>query len=137
MSRLLTRITKKTRTFKDFDLRFNRHPLTGDVTAVLDEEAVKAAVRNIVSTSRGEKKFRPVYGGDVYALLFENWDPLLATTFAMNIKDEIDKHEPRAQDVEVEMRDRSDMNALEVIVSFRVANVNEPISVTQFLYRTR
>lgn len=137
MSRLLTRITKKTRTYKDFDLRFQKHPVTGDVAAVTDDEAVKASVRNIVSFSRGEKAFQPGFGGDVYALLFENWNPLTATAFAMNIKDEILNREPRAQDVEVELTDRSDENAIEVTVYFRISNFNEPLTVTQFLYRTR
>lgn len=137
MSKLLTRITKKARVYKDFDLRFTKNPLTDDVASVLDEEAVKASVRNIVSFSRGEKSFKPAFGGDTYALLFENWNPLTMTAFAMNIKDEIAKHEPRAQDVEVEMVDRSDVNAIEITVFFRVANINEPLTVTQFLYRTR
>lgn len=137
MSRLLTRITKRTRAYKDFDLRFDRHPLTGDVAAVVDEEAVKASVRNIVSYNRGEKFFRPAFGGDIYALLFENWNPLTATAFAMNIKDQVKQHEPRAQDVEVELTDRSDQNAIEVTVFFRISNFNEPLTVTQFLYRTR
>lgn len=137
MSRLLTRITKRTRTYKDFDLRFHRHPLTGDVAAVTDDEAVKASVRNIVSSNRSEKPFKPRFGGDVYALLFENWNPLTATAFAMNIKDEILRHEPRAEDVEVELTDRTDENAIEVTVYFRISNFNEPLTVTQFLHRTR
>jgi phage baseplate assembly protein W len=138
MSRLLTRISKRTRTYKDFDLKFTMNPLTKDVAAVLDEEAVKASVRNIVLYSRNEKAFSPMFGGDVYGLLFENWNPLVANAIAMNIKDEVRANEPRARDVQVELTDRSeDMNAIMITVYFMVANVNEPLTVTEFLYRTR
>ena len=37
--------------YKDLDLNFMAHPITGDVTTKSDSEAVKRAVKNIVLTN--------------------------------------------------------------------------------------
>lgn len=137
MSKLLQRISKRTRDFKDFDLRFFTNPLTGDVASRIDEDCVKDSIRNIVLTGRHEKKFFPAFGGGAFNMLFENWNPLFVHAWAQNIKDEIRTHEPRAREVQVSILDRSDENRIEIEVEFWVANVNEPVRVTEFLYRTR
>jgi phage baseplate assembly protein W len=137
MGKLLQRISKTVRDFKDFDLRFTRNPLTNDLAARIDEDAVKDSVRNIVLTGRHEKKFFPSFGGGVYNLLFEPWNPLLSHAWATNIKDEVNAYEPRARDVVVTIKDLHEKNLLEIQVEFWAVNVNEPITVTEFLYRTR
>ena len=137
MSKLLQRIRRTVRDFKDFDLTFTKNPLTNDVAAKIDEEAVKDSIRNIVLTGRREKKFFSSFGGGAYNLLFENWDPLIANAWAKNMKDEIERYEPRARDVVVTIRDLSDRNTIEIEVEFWVVNVDQPITVSAFLYRTR
>lgn len=137
MSKLLQRITKRTRDFKDFDLRFTRNPLTGDVASRIDEDCVKDSIRNIVLTGRHEKKFFPSFGGGVFNMLFENWNPIFVHALATNITDEIRTHEPRAREPIVSIIDKGDENKIEIQVQFWVANVAEPVTVTEFLYRTR
>ena len=57
--------------YKDLDLFFTAHPITGDVATKSDSDAVRRAVRNIVLTNYYERPFKPSLGGNVRGLLFE------------------------------------------------------------------
>ena len=59
------------RAFKDINLSFKRHPVTNDVVAIRDEDAIKRSVRNIVFTILGEKPFNPTFGSVMNDALFE------------------------------------------------------------------
>ena len=59
------------RTFKDINLSFKRHPVTNDVITIRDEDAIKRSVRNIVFTILGEKPFDPNFGSVINDSLFE------------------------------------------------------------------
>ena len=45
--------------FKDLSMSFKFNPLSGDLIALKNENAIARAVRNIVSTTPGEKFFDP------------------------------------------------------------------------------
>ena len=49
-------ISKK---FVDLNPKFEKHPISGDIPTIKNEDAIKQAVKNIVLTVRGEKLFRP------------------------------------------------------------------------------
>ena len=53
------------------------------------------------------------------------------------IKDVIDKFEPRARVIRVEVVDNSDTNGVDVTVEFFMQNINSPITVTTTLSRVR
>ena len=57
--------------WKDLDLLFRVHPVTGDVVTRTDVEAVKRSVRNIVLTNKYERPFKPNFGTSLRELLFE------------------------------------------------------------------
>lgn len=44
-------------TFKDLNITFKPHPVTGDLTTVKDEAAIKQAIINLLLTNRGERLF--------------------------------------------------------------------------------
>ena len=70
--------TRNTRQYSDFNLLFSSHPVTGDVTRKNDEEAVKASLRNLISTRHYERPFHPEIGCQIHGLLFENFNPVTA-----------------------------------------------------------
>ncbi len=73
------------KTLKDINLSFKRHPVTNDVVAIRNEDAIKRSVKNIVFTILGEKPFDPTFGSVVNDALFE-----LSTTLSeISISDEI------------------------------------------------
>ena len=64
------------KSFKDLSMSFKFNPLSGDLIALKNENAIARAVRNIVSTTPGEKLFDPDFGSSVGEILFENVDDL-------------------------------------------------------------
>ena len=58
--------------YSDLNLNFIKHPNTRDVLKRYDLDAVKNAVRNIIKCNRGEKLFKPNFGGSLRGMLFEN-----------------------------------------------------------------
>lgn len=50
----MANISKK---FVDINPSFQKHPITGDITLLKNEDAIKQSVKNIVMTMRGEKSF--------------------------------------------------------------------------------
>ena len=73
------------KSFKDLSMSFKFNPLSGDLITLKNENAIARAVRNIVSTTPGEKLFDPDFGSSVSEILFENVDDITA----VSIRDEI------------------------------------------------
>jgi hypothetical protein len=51
--------------WKDFDLNFSTHPDTEDLTFLIDDNAIKRSVKNLIFTNRTEKLFNPTFGSDI------------------------------------------------------------------------
>ena len=123
--------------FKDIPLSFNAHPVTGNVKALTNREAVKQSVKNIVLTNFYERPYNPILGGDVLAQLFENFSPITEYEISNNIREALDNFEPRAEVDEIKVDAQDDLNALNVTITFRVVNDINPVSVNVFLERVR
>ena len=106
--------------YKDLDLNFMAHPITGDVTTKSDSEAVKRAVKNIVLTNYYERPFKPSLGGNIRGLLFElNTDRQLNRA-RDRLEDTITALEPRVENVRCKF-DTSG-NSLNVIIFYNIKN---------------
>ena len=106
--------------YKDLDLNFMAHPITGDVTTKSDSEAVKRAVKNIVLTNYYERPFKPSLGGNIRGLLFElNTDRQLNRA-RDRLADTITALEPRVENVRCKL-DTSG-NSLNVIIFYNIKN---------------
>ena len=62
---------QQSRRFKDISLSFKRHPVTNDILALTNEDAIKRSVRNLVETVNEERFFNPLIGSHVKESLFE------------------------------------------------------------------
>ena len=129
--------TRTTRQYSDFNLLFTRHPVTGDVAKKNDEESVKASLRNLISTKHYERPFHPEIGCQIYSMLFENFTPVTMQVMKQTIFDVINKFEPRATVLDVNIRDRSDQNQIDLDIIFRLNNSDKPITLTTFITRVR
>ena len=106
--------------YKDLDLNFMAHPITGDVTTKSDSEAVKRAVKNIILTNYYERHFNPSLGGNIRGLLFElNTDRQLNRA-RDRLADTITALEPRVENVRCKF-DTSG-NSLNVIIFYNIKN---------------
>ena len=123
--------------FRDLDLDFERHPVSGDVTMKNNVEAIKRSVRNLVLTNTHEKKFHPEIASGVRNLLFENFTPIVKVKLERNIRTLIDDYEPRVvlDDVTVFFVERD--NRLEVSVRFEVVGQPGTADLTFPLERVR
>ena len=76
---------RQSRRFKDISLSFKRHPVTNDILALRNEDAIKRSVRNLVETINEERFFNPLIGSQVKESLFELPDNGLKATVSYDI----------------------------------------------------
>jgi len=130
-------INRKTRTFTDINLNFSAHPATRDIVTRIDEDAVKASVKNLVSTKNFERPFHPEIGCQVYSLLFNNFTPMTTELVRKTVEEVIVTYEPRVRLIDVRVNQDDDRNGIEIAIEFMLINSEKPITVTTFLERTR
>jgi phage baseplate assembly protein W len=118
--------------YKDFDLSFKRHPVTGKLLIKKDDEAVKQAVKNVVLTNKYERPFHPEFGGNVRNSLFETFTSFSQAELSERIARSIENYESRVQLVAdatygpVTVQEYPDQNGMAVTIRFRnVATLNE------------
>lgn len=123
--------------YKDINLSFARHPLTGDIAFLTDIEAVKRSVRNLINTNFYERPFHPEIGSDVRSILFEPVSPPVANVLQRNIEDVVKNFEPRAELISVNVVPNIDANAYAATIKFYVVNSPTAVEVNIFLERLR
>ena len=106
--------------YKDLGLSFIPHPVTKNVSVLKNEDAVKRAIRNLILTNQGESFFDDLYGGNVTALLFENYGPVSELTMKRNIEEAVIAYEPRATVLGVEIISRPDNNRIKINIMFSI-----------------
>ena len=62
--------------FKDISMSFESNPLTDDLIALKNEDAIARSIKNIVFTLPGEKFFDPEFGSEITGAVFENIDDI-------------------------------------------------------------
>lgn len=130
-------MARYTRQFTDFSLLFNSHPSTKDIVKKTDEEAVKASIRNLISTKNYERPFHPEIGCQVFSLLFENFSPITYQVIKKTIIDVITKFEPRATIIDVVLREKMDSNEIDIDVIFKLVNSEKPVTLKTAISRVR
>lgn len=133
----MTTIQRNTRTFSDLNLLFNINPFTRDITKRIDEEAIKASVRNLIQTRNFERPFHPEIGCQINALLFENITPVINQIINKTIFDVIEKFEPRVVVQDVLTQETPDLNTLDITIIFRIINSERPITLRTTIQRVR
>lgn len=129
--------TSRVRQYTDIDLTFRVKPTSGEIYKKTDAAAVKQAVKTLVMTNQLEKPFRPNFGGNMQAQLFELADRGKSSMIKRNIKENIEMFEPRAEVLDILVNLQSDANSLDVTVKFKVVNTEEEIVFTTTLARLR
>ena len=114
------------RAFKDINLSFKRHPVTNDLVAIRNEDAIKKSVKNIIFTILGEKPYLPLFGSTLNSSLFE----LNTTVNQIRITDEIKQvllnYEPRIDNVIVTVRNVPDSHELAATIQYDITGLSSP-----------
>ena len=129
---------QQSRRFKDISLSFKRHPVTNDIVALRNEDAIKRSVRNLVETVNEERFFNSLIGSHVRESLFELPDNGLKATLKTQIENSILNFEPRVNLTDVIVDHPNDTNDLQVIVSYDIiGQESSPQEITFILQPTR
>ena len=134
---IITPRQKQINLYSDFHKDLTQNPISLDLALKRDEESVKESIKNLILTNKGERLFQPLLGSNVTAQLFENNTPAIIKIIEEQIKSTIEDYEPRAEIVDVIVKSNIDGNTIEVTIVFYVKNVEQPISLSVFLERTR
>mgnify|MGYP001240715071 FL=1 len=129
-------IVSRKKGYRDLDLSLKRHPITGKITTLKDDAAVKNAVKNLVLTNFFERPFQPSLGANLRGLLFEPADGVTRLAIKDNIEGVV-KAEPRIKLLALSVIDLSDKNAYRVTMKYRIRESNKVEDVEIVLRRLR
>ena len=130
-------VNRIVRRYTDLNLIFKPHPYSKDVLTRKNADAVKTAIQNLILTKHYERPFHPEIGSQVSSLLFENFMPATKTALEKSIALTIQKFEPRARIIDIQVVDRADANAVDINVTFALSNTEEPVTVVTTINRVR
>ena len=114
------------RTFKDINLSFKRHPVTNDVLTVSNEDAIKRSVKNIIFTILGEKPFEPNFGSVISQSLFDLNTNLNEIRISDEIQQSLLNYEPRIDNIVVTASIYPDSNELNCVVQYEIVGIPAP-----------
>ena len=134
---MATVTTNTLKRYKDLDLNFTIHPVKKDINKHVDHIAVINSIKNLILLNHFEKPFHPEIGSNVRRLLFENMDVITTNVLQKEIENTIRNFEPRANITEIVVSPVEDDNRVEVIITFTIRNVSQPITIRFFLNRER
>jgi len=124
--------------FKDISMTFQSNPLTSDIIALKNENAIARSIRNIVFTIPGEKFFNESFGSNINRSLFDNIDELSALIIKDQITESIENFEPRVDTVKVVTSPDFDNNSFDVVLTYEIIGADIPPQELQFvLQQTR
>jgi phage baseplate assembly protein W len=128
---------KIARIYKDLDLSFTAHPVTGDVVKKFDVNAVKQAMQILVSTEFYERPFDPKKAGGLRGMLFEPMTSLSADVMARVIQNLFETYERRTRIDSVQVVPDYDNNSYGVTIFFHVIGIDAPQILSANLKRLR
>ncbi len=126
-------LERVSQSFRDISASFQANPLNNDLVVLKNANAIARSIRNIISTSPGEKFFDPDFGSNVTRLLFENLDDVSAISIRDEIENSINNYEPRVSLISVNTNPDYDNNSLDVKLIYRIIGVDIPPQQLEFV----
>lgn len=130
-------VSKTNDLFSDFNLNLDIHPNTRDVIRIRNEQAITAAIKNLLLTDMYERPFQPSIGSNVRYALFENPSAMTAIMIQTAIEDTIRNHEKRIQLVSVVVEPDIELQTYNIKLTYTLINSVTPVTMTMFLDRIR
>ncbi len=131
------KVTARKVGFRDLDLSLIVNPRTKDIRPLKDDVAIKNAVKNLLVTNFYERPFGHSKGANLRGLLFEPADNITIIELKQGIQDVIRNHEPRVEIRNIFIKDLSDRNAYNIILSYRIKEFDSLQEVEIVLRRLR
>ena len=135
MSKIDRSLVQK-RYFRDISLSFARHPVTDDIGALGNEDAIKRSVENLVRTKLGERFFAPRLGSDITNALFETPNEAMAYSLEDDIYLLLENFEPRIAQVSIKIAFPYDTNDLNVTIKYDIVGLTLPRQNVDFILQS-
>tara|TARA_R100001377_G_C3148249_1_gene95322 strand:+ start:58 stop:465 length:408 start_codon:yes stop_codon:yes gene_type:complete len=100
-------------------------PLNGDAVFVptfTTREQTKANIINYLLTNKGERVFRPMFGGDLRNLLFENILESTQDDLLITIQNDLTRFFPTVVIKELKFENQEDRNEINFILTYQIEN---------------
>jgi len=123
--------------YKDLDLDFIAHPITGDIVQKLNKDAVKQSVRNLVYMGRFDKPFQPHIDSRIRGLLFEQASPVVTVELRKVITYVLQKNEPRINLIKVDTGINANGDSYSITIHYQIINQPTIESVSFQMERLR
>jgi len=140
-------VQRVSKSFKDISASFKVNPITDDLIALKDENAIARSVMNLVFTNKGERMFQNDIGSQVQSILFENLNDITADSVKDEIENVIQNYEPRVNLIDVEVLNsekfndlafKADRHELNVKITYEIVGINaQPQQLSFALEPTR
>lgn len=131
-------VQRQSKKFKDISSSFQVNPITFDLLALTNANAIQRSIRNLVLTGQGERFFQPELGSQVNNLLFSQLDEITASQVRDEIENVIRIYEPRVELIEVTVNPDFDTNELNCTVEYNIIGAEvAPQQLTFALQPTR
>lgn len=121
------------RGFKDISLSFRRHPVTSDLVALKNVDAIKRSVQNLVRIQVGEVFFNSNIGTRITGALFELMNDVYISPIKTEIETVIGNYEPRVILRGVDIEALYDENALNIDIRYDVVGLAVPTQAINFI----
>ena len=121
---------------KDLNLSFKSHPVTGDLLVVKNENAIKQSVRSLLLTNKGERLFNSEIGTRLKELLFEPLDFASSSFIRDEIRDVLDRYEPRVVSRTIEVTPNISEDGYDVRLEYNIRGETKIYNAEYFLNRT-
>jgi phage baseplate assembly protein W len=125
--------TRVSREFRDISLSFTKHPVTNDIVALKNEDAIKRSVVNLIRTQLGERFFEPIIGTSLEGSLFELSHPEIRISLEGEIKILLENYEPRISTNSVRVDPSPDDYELNVTITYDIVGLAIPRQNIEFI----
>tara|TARA_R110000796_G_scaffold62242_2_gene143659 strand:+ start:184 stop:591 length:408 start_codon:yes stop_codon:yes gene_type:complete len=88
-------------------------------------EVVKTNLINWLLTNQGERVFRPNFGANLRALLWEGINEGTTSALESTIRDNITSNFPTIEVIKVEFDNQNDRNTINFLLDYEVRNIGE------------
>jgi phage baseplate assembly protein W len=121
------------RAFKDVSLSFVRNPITNDILAIRNEDAIKKSVTNLVRTQIGERFFNNLIGSSINRNIFELFGEEISESLGEEITTLLENFEPRVLVKNVNITSDHDSYSLNVTITYDIIGLPFPTQNVEFL----
>lgn len=121
------------RGFKDISLSFLRHPVTNDIGTLINEDAIKKSVTNLVKTRIGERFFNSLLGSTIENYLFELAYSDIVDPLEGEIRTLLSNFEPRINVRRVDLALSPDDNELDITIVYDIVGLPVPTQAVNFI----